>query len=136
MRLSFLVSLGGASLTLQAKTATQRPDGLYTFAPERVSRITRADSLVNGTLIGLGAGFIASGVFLSGACGGNDPEYAAAAFPIGLGTFVPAGAVIGALIDKAIKRTFYVSPSRAKISMSARPLIGRNTRGVALQIRF
>jgi hypothetical protein len=83
--------------------------------PDLRQTAVKGDPLWNGALIGAGVGVAAAWVFLRKNCGpaGYDSECAAIAGPVGFVTFVPIGAVAGALVDKAIGRhSIAVSPSR------------------------
>jgi RsiW-degrading membrane proteinase PrsW (M82 family) len=62
----------------------------------------RGDSIWNGFLIGAGAGFAATEIWTYRMCGANDTECAAIVRSVGWLTMVPGGAVVGALIDKAV----------------------------------
>jgi hypothetical protein len=135
-----VADVSGLSLTLQVRRTKDNPQGTRTFAEDTVIRVTRRDSLENGVLIGLGAGAVAAWGFVRGNCGpaGYDPECGASAARIGLLAFVPAGAVAGALIDKAIGNApVYLSPSRlTRSSLAVLPWFGSSAGGVALSFRF
>jgi hypothetical protein len=111
--------------------------GARTFSERTVSSVRRTDSVWNGLLIGLGAGIAANEVFVRSNCGprGNDDECAAIVTAVGLITFVPGGAVIGALIDKFTGNTrLYRSPTLA--SLALQPIVARNRTGLSLSVRF
>lgn len=134
-----VAAVSGRTLTLKVRSAKDNPQGTWTFAEDTVARITRRDSLENGVLIGLGAGVAATWGVVRGRCGpaGFDPECGASVARIGL-AIVPAGAVAGALLDKAIGNApVYLSPSRSTRSpVALSPWLGRTSAGVVLSVRF
>ena len=111
--------------------------GARTFSERTVLSVRRTDSVWNGLLIGLGAGIAANEVFVRSNCGprGYDDECAAIATAVGMISFVPGGAVIGALIDKFTGNTrLYRTPMRA--SLAIQPIVARNRTGLSLAVRF
>ena len=90
-------------MTSAALVLTLRPR-----PPWRSSRKSRPDrprdSVLNGALIGAAAGVAGAFVFTRINCGppGYDSECQAIAGPVGVLIMVPAGMVIGALIDRSI----------------------------------
>jgi hypothetical protein len=107
------------------------------FPESGVRAINRSDSIWNGLLIGLGAGIVASEVFVRQNCGprGHDDECAAIVTAIGVVTFVPGGATVGALIDKFTGNDLlYRAGPRSTLSIA--PIVGRATGGVAVSLRF
>ena len=109
------------------------------FEAESVRAITKTDSLWNGVLIGIGAGFVAAEVFVWQVCGprGHDDECAAIATPVGWVTMVPGGAAVGALIDRAIGNgALYRKPPRAGRALTISPVIGPSAGGAVVSLRF
>ena len=102
-----------------------------------VNRIQRGDSLQNGLWLGVGAGVAAAWSAPHLLCDLPDDECAAIVFAaIGLPS-IAAGAVTGALVDAAIKKTvfqFAATPGSAQIQVS--PVIGRGRVGALATIRF
>ena len=130
-----LVTLSDQTLTLEVKPTAAHPDGSVAFRSSDVTRIRRADSVVNGMLIGLAAGLGGMAIFTREACGPNDPECAAIANPIGLVTFVPGGMVVGALIDRAINKTILLNPP-ARATLSVAPSLRPGGAGLTVTMRF
>lgn len=104
--------------------------------PERaVARIRRTDRLWNGILIGAAIGGAAAGAGILATRGESDDFYTWGY--IGSWLLPTAGAVSGALLDRATTATIYVAPSRA----SAKPAegspapAGRRT-GLLVTFRF
>ena len=64
----------------------------------------KRDSVIQGLLIGAGAGIAAAVMFTRYNCGpgGSDKECEAIAAPVGAAIFIPAGMIVGGLIDRAI----------------------------------
>jgi hypothetical protein len=133
-----VVNVDDASITLRWR------DGLgiaQTRTIERplVSTIRRSDRLWNGLLIGLGAGFAATEIWSYRLCGarGNDTECSAIATGVGWVAFVPSGAVIGALVDKAIgNQVIYRSAPRSKPTVELVPTLSKGKAGFTAAIRF
>jgi hypothetical protein len=109
------------------------------FEAESVRAINKTDSVWNGLLIGLGAGFAATEVFVWQSCGprGNDDECAAIVTGVGWLTMVPGGAAIGALADRAIGNgALYYKPERTRTPLSISPMIGPKAGGALVSVRF
>jgi hypothetical protein len=109
-----------------------------TFAPQGVTLVRRADRLWNGALIGLGAGAVGAEIFVRQNCGprGYDEECAAIAGPVGWLTMPPAGAAIGALVDKLIGNEVLYRRDGGRASVALLPSIGRSTRSLSMTITF
>ena len=114
------------------------PRRTRTFERGTVATIRRSDRLWNGFLIGLGAGIIASEVWVYNLCGprGYDDECAAIATGVGLFTMVPGGAVAGLLIDKAIGNQLIYRAARGRAMFDVAPVISPKGQGVVASIRF
>lgn len=108
------------------------------FDKSTVTTIRRADRLWNGLLIGLGAGMLATEVFVRQNCGprGYDDECAAIAASVGVLTFVPGGAVIGALIDKSIGNEYVYREGVMRWSIRITPQLAPTRTGVSLSVTF
>ena len=107
------------------------------FSDGGIRTINRTDSVWNGLLIGLGAGIVASEVFVRQNCGprGYDNECAAIVTAVGWVTFVPGGATVGALIDKFTGNDLlYRAVSGSTFSIA--PIVGPTIGGVAVSLRF
>ena len=108
-----------------------------TFPAATVQAIERGDSLLNGTLIGLGIGM---GIALASprwVCDLPDQECAAIAFgAIGLPALA-GGAIIGAVADARMRRIVY-HPSRAKGSAGLRlvPILSSGKKGLLASWQF
>lgn len=124
--------LTSSVLVLRVGTESRR------FTEPDVSRIRqrRADSLVNGTLIGaaVGAGL---GVIGASSCGG-DPylctEAAGASIALGAGL----GAGIGVAVDAALRstRVVYERPETRAVTLHVAPVLGRRRVGAALSLVY
>jgi hypothetical protein len=132
-----VVELRETSVVLQPQRKNVNPQPTVAFAEGSVTKIERRDRLDNGILIGLGAGILATWGLDIGSCGppGSDPEcslYTRLYFgPV----LIPAGAIAGAFIDKAISKVLYVSPAvRAKVAVV--PWVTGSERGMAVSVRF
>jgi hypothetical protein len=115
----------GKVADLSTSTLVIRARETRTFSAENVTEIRRTDSDWNGVLIGLGAGYVGMLGFVRQTCGrpGYDDECAAIARPIGW-VFIPAGAVLGALIDRAYGNdpVYLGTPSTLRPSVAVSPL--------------
>jgi hypothetical protein len=102
-----------------------------------VSRIQRADSLQNGLWLGLGAGVAAAWTAPHMFCDLPDDECAAIVFAaIGLPS-IAGGAITGALIDAAIKKTvFRATGTRGSLRIQVSPVLAGRRAGVLAAIRF
>jgi hypothetical protein len=122
-----IVDVSGESVTVSADGEVRR---LRTADIRRI-RARRSDSVLNGALIGAGAG-IASGLFMCRLtepweiC--NDPGPLFGVGAIGAG----AGIAIDALIRG--RRTIYETPRGARLHVA--PLIGRHARGLQISVVF
>jgi hypothetical protein len=108
-----IADLSETSLQLLVEPTRKNPSGTLSVPRHSIQRIATPDSDFNGWLVGLAAGLGAHYAFVRANCGppGYDDECSANVARIGLPIFVPAGAIIGALVDNAIKRTIYSRPS-------------------------
>jgi hypothetical protein len=96
-----------------------------------VVTIRESDSLLNGALIGAGAG-AASGLFF---CTLMEPwEFCRQDFS-SMAKFGAIGAGIGIGIDALIRRKVYQTAS-GETEVLAAPIIGRRARGLRLSVRF
>ena len=86
------------------------------------------DSVLNGALIGAAAGVAGALVFTKMSCGtvSGDSECSMIAGPVGALIMVPAGIVIGALIDRSIGNNRVI----------VGPAVGKHKAGVAATVRF
>ena len=102
-----------------------------------VDRIQRGDSLQNGLWLGLGAGVAAAWIAPNLFCDLPDDECAAIVFAaIGLPS-ITAGAVAGALVDAALKKTvFQFTGTRGSARIQVSPVLGGRSAGVLATIRF
>jgi hypothetical protein len=102
-----------------------------------VSRIQRGDSLQNGLWLGVGAGIAAAWVAPHLLCDLPDDECAAIVFAaIGLPS-IAVGAVTGALVDAAIKKTvFHFAGTRGSARVRLSPVLGGRRVGALATIRF
>lgn len=110
----------------------------WTFTEGAVREIRRTDSVLNGALVGLGAGVGAFWVGLRARCGSPLDEECAlnGGWAILLGT-VPVGAVVGAVVDSLVGRDLvYRVPSgstRRRLHVSPRVATGG---GMEVVLRF
>lgn len=102
-----------------------------------VSRIQRGDSLANGLWLGLGAGVAAAWIAPHLFCDLPDDECAAIVFAaIGLPS-IAGGAVAGALVDAANRKTvFQFAGTRRSARLQVSPVLGRRRAGALATIRF
>lgn len=102
-----------------------------------VHRIQKGDSLQNGLWLGIGAGIAAAWAAPHLVCDLPDDECAGIAFgAVGLPSII-GGAVIGLLVDAAIKKTVFkfAGPrGAARIQMS--PMLGGGRAGAVATIQF
>jgi hypothetical protein len=107
------------------------------MAEADVSRIQRGDSVLDGLLLGLGAGVGAAWFAPHVFCDLPDDECAAIVFlAIGVPSIV-GGTVAGALIDAAIKKTvFQFAGTRTAVRIHVSPLLGGRQAGALATIRF
>ena len=126
-----------SSLTLDLNTKTYGPPRTFTFMDTTVTKIARRDSLFNGTLIGVGAGILAFTIFDRNMCDG-DPECSwNAAIPLGVPIFLPAGAALGALIDRNIgNEVLYQASSRPRTTVTLVPSFSERRQGLTVAMRF
>jgi hypothetical protein len=127
-----------ASITVRV-TDSLGAERTRTFGPATVATIRRSDRLWNGLLIGAGAGFVATELWAYRLCGprGSDSECSAIVTGVGWTAFVPGGAVVGALIDKAIgNQLIYSAAPRKRTSMYVSPTIAPQRIGVTAALRF
>ena len=96
-----------------------------------VKTVRESDSLLNGALIGAGAG-VASGLFL---CTLTEPWEICRGDFSAMAKVGAIGAGIGMGIDALIRRKIYQSASGAA-EVHAAPLIGRRAKGVRLSVSF
>ena len=134
-----VTEVSGSSLTLQMRKTKDNPQGRQIFAEDAVAKVVRTDSIVNGTLIGLGVGVVANWAYARSQCGpaGYDDECAANTAAHGIWTIVGPAVAVGALIDVAIIKTVFRSASRSsRSSLAVAPWAGAGTAGLALSLRF
>lgn len=102
-----------------------------------VKRIEPRDSLLDGLLLGLGAGIAGAFIAPHLICDLPDAECAAVAFAaVGLPS-IAGGIVAGALIDAAIKKTvFEFAGTRGSARIQVSPVLGRRRAGALATIQF
>lgn len=129
-----VAGLSDTTLTLDV-SRKDHPSGRLEFIDTRVYEVVRRDSLLNGTLIGLGAGIASAVGFVRYNCGppGYDQECALIASVVAVG-FVPAGAALGALTDFLITRTLYRRSAPPALTFA--PIVDAGRRGMRLTLRF
>ena len=93
--------------------------------------VRQSDSLLNGALIGAGAG-VASMLFI---CTRMEPLRNCGDDFGTLATFGAIGAGVGMGIDALIRKTVYRSAS-GSTELHATPIIGRRAKGIRLAVRF
>lgn len=129
-----VAGLSDTTLTLDVSRQVH-PSGRIEFTDSRVYEVVRRDSLLNGTLIGLGVGIASAVGFVRYNCGppGHDQECTLNASVVAVG-FVPAGAALGALTDFLITRTLYRRSGPPALTFA--PMVGRGLRGMTMTLRF
>ena len=134
----------GDVIAVTPTTITVRVDDVFaavrtrTFDRATVSTIRRSDRLWNGILIGVGAGFAATEVWSYNLCGarGTNTECTVIASAVGLITMVPGGAVVGALIDKAIGNHLIYTSRANQASLRLSPILTPQGASVAVTVAF
>lgn len=116
-----------------------RKDDRRTFAPGSIRKVARGDSLFNGLLIGLAAGWASGYAMVRAACGppGYDDECAVNTgiilYPLGLGV----GAAAGEIMDHMIRRTIYLGGTGSvPVDLSVAPMASWRRRGAFVTLRF
>src|SRR5262245_43744226 len=102
-----------------------------------VSRIQRRDSVQDGLWLGFAAGVAAGWVAPHFFCNLPDPECAAPVFAaVGIPSMA-GGAIAGALIDAAIKKTvFQIGGRRDMVRIQVSPVLGGRRAGALATIGF
>ena len=120
-----VIEITPGSLTLRVNEGfVEQP---RTVARQDVVAIRRTDSVLNGFLIGLGAGIAANEVWIRQMCGprGADDECTAIASLVRWSTFPAGGAAVGALIDRLIgNRPIYLAPG-TRATLRVTPMLSR-----------
>ncbi len=108
------------------------------FERDAVRTVRRTDSVLNGVLIGVAAGFAANEVWVRAQCGppGSDDECTAIARVIGWVTIVPGSGAIGALVDKLIGETVLYQRPAAKATLRLTPDLGPKRTALRVLVRF
>lgn len=91
----------------------------------------QSDALLNGALIGAGAG-VATHLFV---CRTMEPWEVCRNDFGPMATFGAIGAGIGIGVDALIRKTIYQSPS-GETEVHATPIIGRRAKGMRFSVRF
>lgn len=132
-----LVDVSSSAITLRVSDSLGA-ERLRTVQGGTVGSIRLADRLWNGLLIGAAVGFAATEVWRHNVCGprDNDSECTAIATSVGWVSFVPAGALAGALIDKAIgnRLVYRATPTAPAVRLS--PVIAPTAVGLTAAVRF
>ena len=125
-----LTMLNRRSISLAVDGRTQ------IFAESGISEIRMADGLGNGTLIGAGVG-LGTALGILAAVGSGEGYVVSSAQVAAPLVFTGAGALVGALIDRAHEggRVLYVSPGQTR-STAVSPLLAHGRRGVLVSISF
>jgi hypothetical protein len=129
-----VVAASPTNLTIEV-SRTFEPVARLTYAESDVRSVVHRDSLLNGALIGLGAGAASAWSFVRWQCGpaGFDKECSAIATAVGV-AFVPIGAGLGALVDFLARRTVYRRPGYPTVAFA--PIATGGHRGVRVTVRF
>lgn len=108
------------------------------FARDAVRTVRRTDSVLNGVLIGVAAGFAANEVWVREQCGppGSDAECTAIARVIGWVTIVPGSGAIGALMDKLIGETVLYQRPTSKATIHLTPDVGPKRQALHVSVTF
>lgn len=113
-------------------------DGARVFEAAEVRRVEKrqTDSMLNGTLIGLGIGAAFAGVGWVVICVdadcGNDAGWIAASVAV----YGAAGAGVGALVDALVTKKHTLYRAAGSTSVSLAPVITRKSQRVLLNVRF
>ncbi len=129
-----VVAVSGTELTVEFSRGFE-PASRLTYTPAKTRSVVHRDSLLNGTLIGLGAGAASAVGFVRWQCGppGYDKECSAIATLVSV-AFVPAGAGLGALVDFLMRKTVYRQPGDMTVDVA--PMWSHERRGVNVTLRF
>ena len=129
-----VVAASGSELTVELSQGFE-PVSRLTYTPANTRSVVHRDSLLNGTLIGLGAGAASAVGFVRWQCGppGYDTECSAIATLVSV-AFVPAGAGLGALVDFLMRKTVYRQPGDMTVDVA--PMWSQGRRGVNVTLRF
>jgi len=134
-----VTDISTTSLAIRVPTTKDNPQGMRIFSSAAVAKVVRQDSLINGTLMGLGIGAAALWIDVAASCGpaGSDPECEAATAAHHLIPLVGGGTAIGALLDLAIQKTVYrLSSGSARPTLRMTPRVGSGGASLALAIGF
>ncbi len=129
-----VITVSGTELTVEFSRSFE-PVSRLTYTAANTRLVVHRDSLLNGTLIGLGAGAASAVGFVRWQCGppGFDKECSAIATLVGV-AFVPAGAGLGALVDFLVRKTVY--RQAGDMTMEVAPMVSNGRRGVNVRLRF
>jgi len=129
-----VVAVSGTELTVEFSRSFE-PVSRLTYTPANTRSVVHRDSLLNGTLIGLGAGAASAVGFVRWQCGppGFDKECSAIATLVGVG-FVPIGAGLGVLVDFLVRKTVYRHAGDMTVDVT--PMLSRGRTGVNVTLRF
>jgi hypothetical protein len=130
-----VVALSPNSITLRFHDAGI--ERRRTFGPQTIISIRRSDRLWNGLLVGIAAGIAASEIWHYRVCGrrGYDSECSAIIIPAGWTIFVPSGAVVGALVDKAIGNNLIYAAGR-QATFAVQPRVSPGAAQLTASLRF
>jgi len=120
---------------------------LVTLPGSSVATVRKNDTLLNGFLIGLGAGLVGAEVWIYSMCGppGYDIECRAIATPIGWAAFGGGGVAIGTLIDKFSTKLLYSASGKGGDAratgpgirqLHVQPIVGRQAKGLRVSVVF
>ena len=122
-----IVSLTGSAIEIDRQLSFFRVRRV-SFAADSVRRVEKRDSTWNGALIGLGIG----GAVTTGTCisAFHTSDGWACLFWAALAP--AAGVAVGELVDRTIRASLYISPSRVRLQ----PVGGAHQVGVVARIAF
>jgi hypothetical protein len=126
-----LVSVSADQLVVSRKPWFRRPVE-RTFTRDSVRQIDRVDSAWNGALLG---GAAAVGFTAASCAVGCASDEQGLYWALGLYVYVPAGILLGGLIDSLVTESVYKRPAAAHRIVVV-PTVTRGQRAIAAQIRF
>jgi hypothetical protein len=113
-------------------------DGARVFEAAEVRRVDKrqSDSMLNGTLIGLGIGAAFAGVAWASICADDGCDGGAGWIVASVALYGAAGAGVGALIDALVTKKHTLYRAAGSTSVSLAPVITPKSQRVLLTVRF
>jgi hypothetical protein len=139
-RKGLVAALSPDSITVDVEATRDGPGFRRELAASAVNRVSRRDSIEQGLLIGVAAGMGATWGLVRYHCGppGYDRECAANVIAVLAAGLVPAGAVIGVVVDWLIGRSpVYLAPAtKTPATVSLSPWAVEKGGGLTISLGF